>query len=152
MSQKSKKSINKSFVEHWKEDVQKSVLYYNEWFLKFAPSTYIKSREEAIEKVENIFQRTDCLNSLSVNMLKSVPDSIIILRMATTPPLARDRLVGLADISRDLVKKLENGELPKKQSEQEKLTISQILLFSKDFHTCCLKLKEYPCLAELTTC
>lgn len=119
MSQKSKKSINKSFVEHWKEDVQKSVLYYNEWFLKFAPSTYIKSREEAIEKVENIFQRTDCLNSLSVNMLKSVPDSIIILRMATTPPLARDRLVGLADISRDLVKKLENGELPKKQSEQE---------------------------------
>lgn len=55
MSQKSKKSINKSFVEHWKEDVQKSVLYYNEWFLKFAPSTYIKSREEAIEKVENIF-------------------------------------------------------------------------------------------------
>ena len=128
MAQQSKLSINKKNVDQWKTDVQKSVLYYNEWFLKYAPSTYIKSRQEAIAKVETIFQETDCLNTLSVNMLKEVPDAITILRMATTPPLARDRLVGLADIPRDFIKKLEEGALPSKLSEsQANLILGKII-------------------------
>lgn len=128
MAQQSKLSINKKNVDQWKTDVQKSVLYYNEWFLKYAPSTYIKSRQEAIAKVETIFQKTDCLNTLSVNMLKEVPDAITILRMATTPPLARDRLVGLADIPRDFIKKLEEGTLPSKLSEsQANLILGKII-------------------------
>lgn len=128
MAQQSKLSINKKNVDQWKTDVQKSVLYYNEWFLRYAPSTYIKSRQEAINKVETIFQKTDCLNMLSVNMLREVPDAITILRMATTPPLARDRLVGLADIPRDFIKKLEEGTLPSKLSEsQANLTLSKII-------------------------
>lgn len=128
MAQQSKLSINKKNVDQWKTDVQKSVLYYNEWFLKYAPSTYIKSRQEAIAKVETIFQKTDCLNMLSVNMLKEVPDAITILRMATTPPLARDRLVGLADIPRDFIKKLEEGTLPSKLSEsQANLILGKII-------------------------
>lgn len=128
MAQQSKLSINKNNVDQWKTDVQKSVLYYNEWFLKYAPSTYIKSRQEAIAKVETIFQKTDCLNMLSVNMLKEVPDAITILRMATTPPLARDRLVGLADIPRDFIKKLEEGTLPSKLSEsQANLILGKII-------------------------
>lgn len=128
MAQQSKLSINKKNVDQWKTDVQKSVLYYNEWFLKYAPSTYIKSRQEAIAKVETIFQKTDCLNTLSVNMLKEVPDAITILRMATTPPLARDRLVGLADIPRDFIKKLEEGTLPSNLSEsQANLILGKII-------------------------
>lgn len=128
MAQQSKLSINKKNVDQWKTDVQKSVLYYNEWFLKYAPSTYIRSRQEAIAKVETIFQKTDCLNTLSVNMLKEVPDAITILRMATTPPLARDRLVGLADIPRDFIKKLEEGTLPSKLSEsQANLILGKII-------------------------
>lgn len=128
MALQSKLSINKKNVDQWKTDVQKSVLYYNEWFLKYAPSTYIKSRQEATAKVETIFQKTDCLNMLSVNMLKEVPDAITILRMATTPPLARDRLVGLADIPRDFIKKLEEGTLPSKLSEsQANLILGKII-------------------------
>ena len=128
MAQQSKNSINKKNVDQWKTDVQKSVLYYNEWFLNYAPTTYIKSRQEAIDKVENVLQKTDCLNKLSVNMLKEVPESITILRMATTPPLARDRLVGLADIPRDFIKKLECGILPNKLSEnQTNLILSRII-------------------------
>ena len=119
MAQQSKTFINKKNTEQWKTDVQKSVIYYNEWFLRYAPSTYIKSRQEAIDKVETIFQKTDCLNTLSVSMLKDVPDAITILRMATTPPLARDRLVGLADIPRDFIKKLESGTLPNKLPEPQ---------------------------------
>ena len=54
--------INKKNVEKWKADVQKSVLFYNDWFLNFAPDTYITARQEAINKVELAFQKTECFN------------------------------------------------------------------------------------------
>jgi len=107
-----KYSINKNNSEQWKKDVQKSVMFYNDWFLKFAPSTYISARQDAISKVENALQETDCFNKLSIDILKRVPETITILRMATTPPLARDRLTGLADVPRTFVKGMEDGKLP----------------------------------------
>jgi len=107
-------SINKNKSELWKADVQKSVLYYNEWFLNFAPETYINARKDAINKVESAFQKTECFNSLSIHMLKNAPESITILRLSTTPPLARDRLVGLANISKNLIEKMEEGRFPPK--------------------------------------
>ena len=109
---KKKYSINKKKTDHWKEDIQKSVQFYNNWFLNFAPSTYIKARQEAIDKVEQAFQKTECFNLLSTDMLKTAPEAISILRMATTPPLARDRLMGLADVPRSFIKSLEEGKLP----------------------------------------
>lgn len=112
-------SINKNRSELWKSDVQKSVLFYNDWFLNFAPQTYINARKDAIDKVESAFQKTECFNSLSLDMLKNTPESITILRLATTPPLARDRLVGLADISKNLIEKMEEGRFPPKMKSQE---------------------------------
>lgn len=112
-------SINKNKSELWKADVQKSVLYYNEWFLNFAPETYINARKDAINKVESAFQKTECFNSLSIDMLKNAPESITILRLSTTPPLARDRLVGLANISKNLIEKMEEGRFPPKMKQQE---------------------------------
>ena len=50
---KKKYSINRNRSELWKADVQKSVLFYNDWFLNFAPATYINARQEAINKVED---------------------------------------------------------------------------------------------------
>lgn len=94
-----KYSINKNKTERWKADVQKSISFYNEWFLSFAPDTYINARTKAINEVENAFQKSDCFNNLSIDMLKTAPETISILRLATTPPLARDRLIGLADKS-----------------------------------------------------
>ena len=41
---KKKCSINWNRPELWKADVQKSVLFYNDWFLNFAPATYINAR------------------------------------------------------------------------------------------------------------
>lgn len=57
-----KYSINKKKSERWKADVQQSVMFYNNWFLNFAPATYINARQEAINKVENAFQK----NSVSI--------------------------------------------------------------------------------------
>lgn len=113
-----KYSINKNNSEQWKNDVQKSVMFYNDWFLKFAPSTYINARQDAIKKVEDAFQKTDCFNSLSIDILKSMPASITTLRMATTPPLARDRLTGLTDVPRTFVKGMEEGKLPPRTPEE----------------------------------
>ena len=115
---KKKYSINWNRPELWKSDVQKSVLFYNDWFLNFAPDTYINARLEAINKVESAFQKNECFNNLSIEMLKSAPETITILRLATTPPLARDRLVGLADVPKSLIKTLEEGKLPQKMSQE----------------------------------
>ena len=113
-----KYAINKNSSEQWKKDVQKSVIFYNDWFLRFAPSTYVNARQDAINKVEDAFQKTDCFNNLSIDILKSMPATITTLRMATTPPLARDRLTGLADVPRTFVKGMEEGKLPPRTPEE----------------------------------
>ena len=87
--------------------------------MNFAPATFISARDEAIKKVEEIFNKTECLNNLSVEMLCEVPDTLQILRMATTPPIARDRLAGLAYLTRDFVKNMEDGQLPKRMKEDQ---------------------------------
>jgi len=114
-----KYSINKNNSDQWNEDIQKSVMFYNEWFLKFAPSTYVNARQDAINKVETAFQKSDDFNRLSTDMLKESPESITILRMATTPPLARDRLIGLAEVTSNLIEKMENGVLPPRMKPQD---------------------------------
>lgn len=125
-------SINNRNIDQWKEDVQKSVLFYNNWFLNFAPSTYINARQEAVRRVESAFQKTSCFNMLSTEMLKTAPETITILRMATTPPLARDRLVGLADVPRAFVNTLEEGKLPTKMAEgQIEVFLSRIVAVVK---------------------
>lgn len=58
-----KYSINKNKTERWKADVQKSVLFYNEWFLNFAPDTYINARKKAINKVEMLSRRLNALTT-----------------------------------------------------------------------------------------
>ena len=108
--------INRNNTEQWKEDIKKSVMFYNDWFLAFAPSTYINARHDAINRVNNAFQKTDCFNLLSTDILKSAPEAITILRMATTPPLARDRLVGLSEVPKSLISSLEDGKLPAKMA------------------------------------
>lgn len=114
-----KYSINKNKTERWKADVQKSVLFYNEWFLNFAPDTYVDARKKAIDKVENAFQKTECFNRLSIDMLKTAPEAITTLRLATTPPLARDRLIGLADINSNLIEKMEKGKFPPRMNQKD---------------------------------
>ena len=102
--------INRCNTEHWKEDVRKSVLFYNNWFLNFAPITYVNARKQAIERVERAFNNSNFFNDITEEMLMKSPETVAILRMATTPPLARDRLAGLANVPKQLIKKLEEGK------------------------------------------
>ena len=39
----------------WKADIEKSVDFYNDWFIKFAPKAYKEVRSTTILKVEDAF-------------------------------------------------------------------------------------------------
>src|SRR5439155_20415285 len=91
----------------WKEDIARSVDLYNEWFLKFAPKTYREERVKATKHVEAMLHRTNHLRNLTPNELRNHPSILFALRMSTAPPIARDRLVGLAAVSKSLVNNME---------------------------------------------
>lgn len=43
----SKISLNNKKTESWKADVAQSISFYNDWFLNFAPQTYMTERQKA---------------------------------------------------------------------------------------------------------
>lgn len=105
--------VNLDKPQGWKEDIARSVDLYNEWFLKFAPKTYRGERGKATKNVEAMLRRTKHLRSLTANELRQRPSILFALRMSTAPPIARDRLVGLAGVSKSLVNTMEkDGRLP----------------------------------------
>lgn len=110
--------INRNKPDKWNDDTRNSVRMYNDWFLNFAPATYIRERKEAMNVVGNVIMQTDYLH-FSVQQLKETPSIITTLRMATTPPLAMARLVGFAGIKPSLLKSLEEGKLPSKMTEED---------------------------------
>lgn len=109
--------LNVDKPQRWNEDTRKSVLQYNEWFLQFAPKTYQAARKSSIDSVACLFEETDYLFLVDVGMLVARPDSLTILRMMCASPIARDRLAGLAGVSRSRVKTMEEGCLPSRSRE-----------------------------------
>lgn len=99
--------VNADKVHLWKADVAQSVDFYNSWFMRFAPKTYRSTRVMTTLRVKTALERTANLTDISPQVLKSDPAILPILRMVTAPPLARDRLIGLAGISPNLVKSME---------------------------------------------
>lgn len=85
---------------------------YNRWFMEYAPSAYRDTRVRVTVDVEATLRTTANLTNVSVDLLKAHPGILPTLRMSTCPPLAVDRLVGLASISKNLVNAMEKGQLP----------------------------------------
>lgn len=104
--------INADKPDLWKADVAASVAMYNNWFLAAAPQAYRLSRSSATKQVERALDATNNFADLTADVLRQAPSIINVLRMATAPPLARDRLVGLSNVSKSLVMRLEAGDLP----------------------------------------
>lgn len=104
--------VNRHKVDEWKADTLRSVDHYNAWFMRFAPEAYRTQRVQATEQVESALRRTDGLTDIAASVLKEDPAVLATLRMATAPPLARDRLIGLAGVTGGLVKSMEKGRLP----------------------------------------
>ena len=99
--------INNNQPHIWKADTRASVDFYNNWFMRFAPQAFRESRIDATKMVEQSFKDTDFLNDITAISLKANPSMLPVLRMSTCPPLAVDRLVGLADVPKGIVDTIE---------------------------------------------
>jgi hypothetical protein len=112
-------ALNADKPSRWKADIARSVDYYNDWFMQFAPETYRATRVRATQEVESTLRRTANLANLTVDLLCENPAVLPMLRMMTAPPLARDRLIGLAKVSPNLVRSMELGQrLPPHMSNE----------------------------------
>lgn len=111
--------INLDKPHLWKNDIRKSVDMYNDWFLKFAPVAFRDTRIKVTSEVETTLHKTENLTNIKPALLKEHPDVLPTLRMSTCPPIAVDRLVGLADVSKNLVGCMEEGKLPFRMSSDD---------------------------------
>ena len=97
----------------WKEDIARSVDAFNAWFLENAPSVFQEQRAAAAADVRQAMRVTADFTKIGSDVLKHHPNILPTLRMVTCPPLARDRVVGLAKVSKNLVLRMEKrGSLP----------------------------------------
>lgn len=112
--------INADKKDRWRDDIRASVDLYNEWFTTYAPFAYREVREKARRRVIHALDVTGNLCNLHAEALRENPGILPVLRMATSPPLAVDRLVGLAGVSKSLVANLESGRLPARMSRQDR--------------------------------
>ncbi len=72
------------------------------------------------KQVESALKLTKNLVDIAPLIMKQNPSVLPILRMATAPPIARDRLIGLADVSSNLVKNMEDrNRIPLKMKTAE---------------------------------
>lgn len=102
--------VNKNKPDRWKTDIAKSVDFYNDWFLRSAPQVFKETRLKTSTQVEQVLKLTANFTRLNPEVLQEYPTILPVLRMATCPPIARDRLIGLAGVPRNLVKSMEDNE------------------------------------------
>lgn len=132
------KFINSDKPNLWKSDIAASVDQFNNWFISFAPVTYRATRVTTTQKVKNALIATCDLHDITPSKLQTHPEVISTLRMCTAPPLAVDRLIGLAGANKSLVGCMEAGKLSSQMAPvvlNENLTkISNVikLLLDKD--------------------
>ena len=129
-------AINRDKPELWKADIAQSVDYYNDWFMNFAPEAYRSQREGQTDLVEQVMSRADNLRRISPDLLRQHPLALQMLRMTTAPPLARDRLIGLAYVSPNLVKSMEGTQkceprlppqMPQEQLQEQLERICEVI-------------------------
>ena len=101
-------AVNLDKPHLWKADISQSVDMYNNWFMNFAPKAFRETRVQTTIDVEATLKATDNLKNIDPSVLREYPEVLPTLRMSTCPPIAVDRLVGLAGVPNSLVKRMEN--------------------------------------------
>jgi hypothetical protein len=113
-------AVNSDKPAKWKSDIVQSVDMYNDWFMKFAPKAFRETRIHTTYEVAASLNSAGNFISLGVGTIRKDPGIIRTLRMSTCPPLAVDRLIGLAGVSPNLIKCLEDEHsLPRRMSDVE---------------------------------
>ncbi|MCY3987841.1 MAG: XamI family restriction endonuclease [Gammaproteobacteria bacterium] len=113
-------AVNRDKPDRWKLDIAQSVDMYNDWFLRFAPKAYRTTRVQSTKDVEATLKATQNLTDVGAKLLRANPSLLPSLRMSTCPPLAIDRLIGLAGVSGNLVRVMEkDNRLPPRMPRRE---------------------------------
>lgn len=112
--------VNLDKPQQWKPDIARSVDMYNEWFMKFAPKAFRETRIAVTKEVEATLRSTENMTNVKPAILRRYPEVLPTLRMSTCPPIAVDRLIGLAGVSPHLVRCMElEKALPSKMSDAD---------------------------------
>lgn len=125
--------INRDKQPLWEGDIIQSVNYYNSWFMDFAPKAFKEAHASAAQTVEDALVSTNYLKDVSPTVLQKHPEVLPTLRMSTCPPIARDRLVGLARVSKSLVQCMEDPEKPHVPPKMPKVALTGELQNISDF-------------------
>ena len=125
-------AVNRDKPDRWKRDIVQSVDMYNDWFMLFAPKAYRTTRVQTTKNVEATLKSTKNLTNVGVELLKANPSVLPSLRMSTCPPLAVDRLIGLAGVSGNLIKVMEKGNrlpprMPRREIDKDLEKIGKII-------------------------
>jgi type II restriction enzyme len=105
------RKVNANKPHCWKTDIAASVDQFNRWFMQYAPEAFKSTRVKTTEHVKAALLATDDLRNLNAVTLRTSPGALPTLRMCTAPPLAVDRLVGLAGANKSLIGSMEEGKL-----------------------------------------
>jgi XamI restriction endonuclease len=147
--------VNLDKPDRWKSDIARSVDLYNDWFMRFAPDAYRESRASTAAEVQATLKATDDLRNVAPEILRANPAILRTLRMATCPPIARDRLSGLSGVSRTLINRLEKEhKLPARVSgallDEELRKIGNVIERLADYDLCTwLEKRSSPTTEEL---
>jgi type II restriction enzyme len=100
--------------------------------MEFAPAAFRSTRIQTTKDVEIALQLTGNLTNIRSVILRAHPEILPTLRMSTCPPLAVDRLIGLAGVPGSMVKRMEEEKkLPVRMDdtavEQELAKIGAII-------------------------
>jgi hypothetical protein len=147
--------VNRHNPDRWKADIAQSVDLFNSWFVEFAPRAFRETRIATTRQVETALGWTENLTIITADALREHPNVLQMLRMATCPPIARDRLIGLSGVSKTLVGYMEHkNALPPRMSagtfekEAQKIILTIKKLIDPDIFTWLTK-KNQPEAAEV---
>jgi type II restriction enzyme len=141
-------AINLDKPHLWKKDILRSVDFYNAWFTEFAPHAFRQTRAATTGNVQRALKITNYLRNISPKLLEEHPNLLPILRLSSCPPIARDRLVGLAGVSRHLVRCMENSDNPHIPQREDKSLLEKELKSLSDVFTRLSDPDIFPWLAD----
>jgi len=113
-------AVNLDKPTRWKGDIARSVDMYNDWFMRFAPQAFRATRIQTTQDVKDALRLTLNMTNIRPVIMQQHPEILPTLRMSACPPLAVDRLIGLADVPTNLVKSMELAKkLPPRMSSAD---------------------------------
>jgi len=119
--------INRNNPDGWNADIEASVQHYNNWFVRYAPPTFRKVREQSFAMVNKALSALGSMCDLDDDILIESPDVLTILRQMTCPPLARERLAGLAGVASSVVKSFEDGTAKQSTRAENAAKIMEVI-------------------------